>query len=144
MAGSHGTTRRADDPAFEFLLEPRLLHTRDQEGAWFRIVDAPKALAGRGYDVTADIAIGIEPDPLTPWNDGVWRLETSTEGAHARPANVTPDIRLTAKALTSLFTGFRSATELASWGLLDGERDAVVRSDAMFRTRHAPHCPDHF
>ena len=134
----------ADDPAFEFFLEPRQLHARDREGAWFRIVDVPKALAGRGYDIAADLAIGIEPDPLTPWNDGVWRLETSTDGAHARPAKETPDIRLAAKALTSLFTGFRSATELASWGLLDGDRDAVVRADAMFRTRHAPHCPDHF
>lgn len=134
----------ADDPAMEFFLEPRLLHARDQEGAWFRIVDVAKALGGRGYDVTADIAIGIEPDSLTPWNDGVWRLETSAEGAHARPTNETPDIRLNAKALISLFTGFRSATELAGWGLLDGARDAVVRADAMFRTRHAPHCPDHF
>ena len=134
----------ADDPAFEFFLEPRMLHARDHEGAWFRIVDAPKALAGRGYDITTDLTIGIEPDPLTPWNDGGWRLETSTEGAHARPSKETPDIRLTAKALTSLFTGFRSATELANWGLLDGDRDAVVRADAVFRTRHAPHCPDHF
>ena len=134
----------ADDPAAEFFVEPRLLHAQDREGAWFRIVDAPKALAGRGYDVTAGIVIGIEPDPLTPWNDGVWRLDTSTEGAHARTTNETPDILLNAKALTSLFTGFRSATELAAWGLLDGDRDAVVRADAVFRTRHAPHCPDHF
>ncbi len=134
----------ADDPAFEFFMEPRLLHARDREGAWFRIVDAPKALAGRGYDVTTGIAIGIEPDPLTPWNDGVWRLDTSAEGAHARASNETPDIRLNAKALTSLFTGFRSATELAAWGLLDGDRDSVIRADAIFRTRHAPHCPDHF
>ncbi|MXY58567.1 MAG: GNAT family N-acetyltransferase [Gammaproteobacteria bacterium] len=134
----------ADDPAFEFFYEPRLLNARDHEGAWFRVVDAANALAGRGYDVTTDLAIGIEPDALTPWNDGVWRLETSTEGAHARPINETPDIRLNAKSLTSLFTGFRSATQLANWGLLDGDRDAVVRADAMFRTRHAPHCPDHF
>ena len=137
-------TAPLDDPACEFFEEPRLLHARDQEGLWFRVVDAPKALAGRGYDLTGEIAIGIEPDALTPWNDGVWRLETSTEGAHARPTNAAPDIRLDAKALASLFTGFRSATALANWGLLDGDRDAVLRADAMFRTLHAPHCSDHF
>lgn len=138
------TSAPADDPAFEFFLEPRMLHARDHEGAWYRIVDVPKALAGRGYDVAAEISVGIEYDPLTPWNAGVWHLETSTEGAHAHATGETPDIRLGVKAMASLFTGFRSATELANWGLLAGNRDAVVRADAVFRTRYAPHCPDHF
>ena len=137
-------TAPADDPGFEFFTEPRLLHARDHEGAWYRIVDVPKALAGRGYDTAAEIAIGIEADPLTPWNDGVWRLETGPEGAHARPTNQSADLRVNVKSLASLVTGFRSATELANWGLLVGDRDAVVRADAVFRTRHAPHCPDHF
>ena len=134
----------ADDPAFEFFQDPRLLHAEDHEGAWYRIVDVPAALAGRGYDVAAEIAIGIENDPLTPWNNGAWRLEAATDGARARATNQTPDIRMNIKALASLFTGFRSATELANWGVLEGNRDAVIRADAIFRTRHAPHCPDHF
>jgi len=133
-----------DDPATEFLLEPRMLNAKDREGIWFRIVDAPAALAGRGYDVEDQLTIGIEPDPLTPWNDGHWRLETSPEGAHAQSSRGPADIRLNAKALASLFTGFRSATELAHWGMLDGDRKAVARADDVFRTRHAPHCPDHF
>ena len=134
----------ADDPAAEFFVEPRLLHARDGEGAWYRVVDVAKALAGRGYEVAAEIAIGVEDDPLTPWNDGVWRLETDPEGARARPTNEPPDIRLNVKTLASLFTGFRNATELANWGLIDGDRQAIARADSIFRTRYAPHCPDHF
>ena len=134
----------ADDPAVDFFLEPRLLNAVDREGAWFRIVDAPAALAGRGYDADSELAIGIEPDPLTPWNDGTWHLETGADGAHVANTDGTPDIRLNANALTSLFTGFRTATQLANWGLLDGDRQAVARADGIFRTRHAPHCPDHF
>ena len=134
----------ADDPAFEFFLEPRLLGARDHEGAWYRIVDVPAALAGRGYDVSSDIALGIADDPLTPWNDGVWRLETGSEGAHVHATTRSADLQMGVKALASLFTGFRSATELANWGLLEGNPDAVIRADAIFRTRHAPHCPDHF
>ena len=133
-----------DDPALEFFLEPRLLNATDREGAWFRIVDAPAALAGRGYDTTSELAIGIEPDPLTPWNDGTWRLETGLGGAHMAKTAGSADIRLDVRTLTSLFTGFRSALHLANWGLLHGDRQAVARADAIFRTRHAPHCPDHF
>lgn len=133
----------ADDPAAEIFLEPRLLNAQDHEGAWFRIIDAA-ALAERGYDVEGELAIGLVADPLTPWNDGCWRLEVGTDGAHMRPSGETPDIVLSSKALASLYTGFRSATELANWGLLDGEKDAVATADALFRTRHAPHTPDHF
>jgi predicted acetyltransferase len=48
------------------------------------------------------------------------------------------------KTLASLYTGFRSARQLAAWGLIEGSDDAVRRADSIFRTRHAPHSPDHF
>ncbi len=134
----------ADDPGLELLLEPRLLNASDREGVWYRIVDAPAALAGRGYDVESTLAIGIESDPLAPWNDGVWRLETGTDGAHAQATAAVADIRVSAKALASLWSGCRSATQLAAWGLLEGSRQALACADSLFRTRHAPHCPDHF
>lgn len=134
----------ADDPAAEFFLEPRLLNAEDHEGAWFRVVDAANALAERGYDVEEELTIGLNADPLTPWNDGQWHLEAGTDGARMRPSKAAPDIELSSKALASLYTGFRSATELANWGLLAGDRRAVAKADALFRTRYAPHTPDHF
>ena len=134
----------ADDPAGELFLEPRLLNATDREGAWFRVVDAAAALAGRGYDCDSALVIAIADDPLTPWNNGNWRLETGDDGAHVRSTNAPADLSLGSKALASLFTGFRSATELANWGLLDGAPAAIARADAIFRVRHAPHCPDHF
>ena len=134
----------ADDPAAEFFLEPRLLHTEDHEGAWFRIIDAAGALAERGYDHDGELTLGLAADPLTPWNTGAWHLEAGTDGARTRRSNDAPDIALSIKALASLYTGYRSATELANWGLLDGARDAVRKADVLFGTRHAPHTPDHF
>ena len=134
----------ADDPAEEFFIEPRMLHAQDREGAWFRVVDAAGALGGRGYDSADSLAIGIADDPLTPWNNGVWQLDATPDGAEARLTNRAPDIMLNAKALASLFTGFRSATRLARWGLLDGSAKAIARADALFRTHRVPHCPDHF
>lgn len=134
----------ADDPAAEFFLEPRLLNMQDHEGAWFRVVDAANALAERGYDVEDELTIGLASDPLTPWNNGRWHLEAGTDGARCRQSKAAPDIELSSKALASLYTGFRSATELSTWGLLDGDRRALAKADALFSTRHAPHMPDHF
>ncbi len=133
-----------DDPAPELFMEPRLLGAEDREGAWFRVIDAAAALAGRGYEGDGELSIEIAADPLTPWNDGIWRLQTGSDGAHAEATNAAADIRLPVKSLASLLTGFRTARELANWGLLEGSTEAVARADAVFRTRHAPHCPDHF
>ena len=133
-----------DDPAPEYFMEPRMLNAEDREGAWFRLVDAANALSERGYDDEGELTLGLAADALTPWNDGTWRLETGPDGARVRPSNERPDIELSIKALASLYTGFRSATELANWGLLDGDRKAIAKADALFRTRHAPHTPDHF
>ncbi len=134
----------ADDPGVELFLEPRLLNTMDLEGVWWRVVDARAALAGRGYSGDSALSIGIEDDSLTPWNDGVWRLETGPDGGHVGPAGSAADIQLNIRALASLLAGFRTATQLANWGLLDGDARAVARADAIFRTRHAPHCADRF
>jgi len=125
-------------------MEPRLLNTEDREGAWFRIVDAVGALTERGYDEEDELTLGLAPDPLTPWNDGTWRLTTGVDGARMQPSNEAPEIELSSKALASLYTGFRSATELANWGMLDGDQKAIAKANAVFRTRHAPHTPDHF
>jgi predicted acetyltransferase len=133
-----------DDPAPELFIEPRQLHTRDQEGAWFRVVDVPAALAARGYMGSGTIKIGIDEDPLAPWNTGTHELTASTEGAEVKSLDGTPDIQLSAKALASLYTGFHSAGVLAGWGLLKGEPSSIQLAERIFATPHAPHCPDHF
>ena len=133
-----------DDPAPELFVEPRLLHTEVRDGVWFRLVDASAALAQRGYCVDQMLTIEIEKDDLAPWNGGRYRLDASRDGAKVVPTTRTPDIRTNVKALASLFTGMRSARQLANWGLLDGDDDAIERATELFATRHAPHCPDNF
>ena len=134
----------ADDPALEFFLEPRLLNARDDEGMWLRIVDVPMALAGRGWDADGELTLGIAEDRIAPWNVGTWRLGVSGGTAEAGPAGGDADIVLPVKALALLYAGRRSARELAALGMLEGGPDALRRADALFATRHAPHCPDRF
>lgn len=135
-----------DDPATELFMEPRLLNTRDTEGCWFRIVDVAAALSGRGYAGGTDeaLAITVDDDPLTPWNGGTWRLEITNGEANVEADAGTADIRTSIKALTSLYTGFRSASSLQAWGLLSGDSSAIAAADRVFGTPHAPHCPDNF
>lgn len=134
----------SDDPAPEFFLEPRLLHSEDREGLWLRIVDVAGALQGRGYQATDKLILAVEGDDLVAGNNGVWQVDASPEATRVTRSHASPDVRLSIKALASLYTGFRDAQSLAAWGLLQGEPDAIERLTRLFATRHAPHCPDMF
>jgi predicted acetyltransferase len=136
-------TAAADDPAAELFAEPRLLHGVDHEGIWLRVVDATGALGDRAYSSEGEITIGLTDDPLTPWNNRSIRLEASPEGAHVTPSK-SSDLQMSAKALASLYSGFRTARQLRAWGLIEGEDHVIDTADRLFASSHAPHCPDHF
>ena len=77
-------------------------------------------------------------------NNGIFSLETDGETAQVSPSTAPPDIRLSIKALASLYSGFRSAQTLANWGLLAGDWPSIEAADRLFRTRYVPHCADNF
>lgn len=137
-------TAPLDDPTPEFLQEPRLLNTRDNEGFWFRIVDVPGALAGRGYVENGEVNIGIMDDPLTPWNNGTWHLCVTDGDAEVNLSKEPADMTMSVKTLASLFTGFRRAHTLAGWGLIEADARAVSQAERIFSTPYGPHCPDSF
>ena len=136
-------TAAVDDPAVELFAEPRLLHGVDHEGIWLRVVDATSALGDRAYSSEGEITIGLTDDPLTPWNNRSIRLEASPEGAHVTSSK-SADLQTSAKALASLYSGFRTARQLRAWGLIEGEDHVIDTADRLFASSHAPHCPDHF
>ena len=136
-------TAAADDPAVELFAEPRLLHGVDHEGIWLRVVDATGALGDRAYSSEGELTIGLTDDPLTPWNNRSIRLEASPEGAHVTSSK-SADLQTSAKALASLYSGFRTARQLRAWGLIEGEDHVIDTADRLFASSHAPHCPDHF
>ncbi len=134
----------ADDPAPELFVEPRLLNAQPRDGFWLRVIDASVALAQRGYQTSDAITLDVAKDELAPWNGGRIRLECSPDGAAVAPSRGKVDITLSVKALASLYSGYRTARQLAQWGMLDGDDAAVERATRIFATRYAPHCPDHF
>ena len=134
----------ADDPAPELFVEPRMLQARSAEGVWFRVVDVEQALAGRGYDSDGEIILEVPADRETPWNGGNYRLTVSDGQADVTRTHRAADITLHVKSLSSAFTGFQRLRQLANWGLVWGDEQAITRADHLFATRYAPHCPDHF
>jgi predicted acetyltransferase len=54
------------------------------------------------------------------------------------------DLTLPVAALASLYSGFRSATELSRAGRLEGAPEALRRADALFRTAYRPHVLEGF
>lgn len=140
-----------DDPAPEIWLEPRMLRHRDQFGFMFRVVYVAAALRQRRYSAKGIVTLLIEGgDALAPWNDGCWRVAAGPEGGDVTA--VAPDgaqghenlLRLSIKALGSLYIGHRTARELAAWGMIAASPAAVAGADAVFALSHAPHCAENF
>ena len=134
----------ADDPAWELFSEPRMLNAEDREGVYFRVVDVPAALTARGYSEDGELVVGVGPDREAPWNEGNWHLKVINGEASVAPTSGAADVQLSIKSLSSAFSGFRRVGQLAGWGLVHGDADAIQRADRLFATRHAPHSPDHF
>ncbi len=98
-----------------------------------RIVDAPGAIAARGYPsgVRGEVHLQIS-DRLAPWNDGRLVLRVEDGEGKLIPGG-TGEVQVSITALASLYTGWASAHALAAAGLV---RHAAARDltslDAIF------------
>lgn len=101
------------DPVTWLVTEPDVALSR-REMWMLRVVDAPAAIAGRGYPwrAHADIRLSLA-DPQVPANSGQWRLEISAgqgrltrDGTDAaRAASSAPPLRLGPRGLAALYAG---------------------------------------
>jgi predicted acetyltransferase len=103
-----------------------------RERRWMlRLVDAPAAVAARGFCADVRAVVPLELDDATcPWNTGRWRLVVEDGRGRLEPGGE-GTVRLGIGALASLFTGWATTDALARTGLLDGasavERTALDR-----------------
>ena len=78
--------RPVDDPLLYLLADPRRTRPQLIDALWVRIVDLPRALAGRRYSSPVDVVIEVR-DEILPANAGRWRLTTTGE-VPGRPGRV--------------------------------------------------------
>ncbi len=133
-----------DDPLPLMLVEPRRLNLSRRDGIMARLVTVADALPLRPYAEAAGLRFALV-DPVCPWNEGRWLLETSPEGARVTSAEgASPDITLTVDTLARLAFGYTSASVAAQAGLLDvHDASALPKWDAALRTKHPPHEQEH-
>jgi predicted N-acetyltransferase YhbS len=121
VVGSHAPMARLiravvapDDPIAWLTREPDLGLDRRQQ--WMlRVIDAPAAIAGRGFPAAAGLTARLHiDDAQLPANDGDWTLEVGGgKGALTRSSGpVSPDgpVRLGAGGFAALYGGVPMAT----------------------------------
>lgn len=111
-----------------------------------RVVDVAGALSGRGYTrhMSAEVTLDVRDD-LLPANAGAWRVAVRDGAAQVERVGGAggPGLRLDIRALASLLTGYASAGELASLGVVEGPREAVEAAESVF-AGPVPSMPDPF
>lgn len=95
-----------------------------------RGLDIPAAIAARGFPEGLALAVTLRVVG-GGGASGPWRLEVA-DGKGQLVAAGGADVRMDGRAFGPLFTGFRSARELAALGLLSGPEQALGLLDAAF------------
>jgi predicted acetyltransferase len=151
IVSSHGTIVNSvravvspDDPVTWLTAEPDVTLARAEQ--WMlRLLDAPAAIAGRGFPPGATLSVPLAvADPQLPGNSGDWRLEVSGGTAAltpARPGSALP-LRLGARGLAALYAGTPLATLRLAGLAAGGTPDADAALDAAFAA--TPYMTDSF
>jgi predicted acetyltransferase len=133
----------ADDITPDLLLEPRELHHHSGDALWMRITDVETLLPLRPYATRGALTLAVR-DEVLPWNNGTYRLEAGEDESTVTRTTGSADLVLSVAALSTLVSGYRSATHLSRAGLVEGAPDALRLADAMFATAYAPYVTDIF
>src|SRR5689334_8360636 len=139
--------RPVDDPLLYQLADPRRTRPKLNDNLWVRIVDLPRALAGRRYSCPVDVVLEVR-DEILPANAGRWRLSTTTEApggglaASCVPASSPADLALDVAQLGAAYLGGTRLGALAGSGLVAELRPGATRQlSAALTWDPAPWCP---
>jgi predicted acetyltransferase len=126
-----------------FALPEQRAQIKDTLDWMLRILDAPAAIAARGYDplISAQVSLRLH-DELLANNAGNFVLEVAG-GTATLESGGSGAIDLHIRGLAALYSGYLDSQALRLLGLLDGPADACAKLDAIFRGP-APWMPDMF
>jgi len=144
MSCTEALRRPVDDPLPWMLADPRRLQRSTRDALWLRLIDVAAALKLRRYMQSDRLVLEVR-DELCPWNDGLFELEGSSEGATCRTSSSSPDLVLGVSDLASAYLGTVSFSTLSRADLVDERTPgALLRADRMFAVRYQPWTPHNF
>lgn len=135
--------RPLEEPLLWMLADSRRLTRQPLDSLWLRIIDVAAALEGRRYAIDGRLTFEVR-DGFCPWTEGRYELEVSEGRAACRTTAAEPEITLDAADLGAIYLGGVRATALARAGRIEGERQALERTDRLFAWEPAPWCPEVF
>ncbi|MBX3363950.1 MAG: GNAT family N-acetyltransferase [Phycisphaeraceae bacterium] len=127
------------------LLTDRRYTTTLTDHWMLRIINAPSAIAQRGFAPGVSIAVEmVIDDDLLELNRGGWRLLVADgRGTLERASADATAARMNIRALAPLYSGFRSAAQLAMLGMIEADARTVAALDAAFAGPY-PSTPDFY
>jgi predicted acetyltransferase len=128
------------------LADPRqLVVSAIHDHLWLRLVDLPGALSARRYGTEGSLVLDVA-DPFCPWNEGLWFVSGSPDGAECRRAKPGSDADLTlgASELASLYLGGASVARLVEAGRVGADTRRRAMAQAMFAADPGPWCSTEF
>lgn len=140
------TTRSTpvDDPLPMTVTDPRWVKRLEQDALWLRVLDVPKALAGRDYSSADRLILGIS-DAMLPDNDGSWILDTTGEDVVCIRTADYPDISMDVRDLGAMYLGGTNPHTLHGAGRLQtNDPSTIERLRAMMASPLAPWYPEIF
>ena len=130
-------------PVFSLLAQYRATATF-KEYWMLRVVRAADALRLRGYNPAINTEVHFHlTDPILPGNSGPLVLRTSGGRAEVTPGG-RGEVRLSERALASLYTGFALSATLKIAGMIQGPDAALAAAGAAFTGNGAPWMTDFF
>ena len=130
-----------DDPLLHLLADPRRTRPQLKDAVYVRLLDLPKALAARTYDVAYDGVVEVI-DEKAPWNAGRWRLALHPDGAECERTGAEPDLVLDVRELGAAYLGGTSLHARALAGhVAERTPGAAAAAARAFRHDPAPFCP---
>ncbi len=122
----------AEDDLLLLLANADPVAVRNEIRWMLRIVDAPGAMAARGWPTTARGSVELDIiDEDAPWNAGRWVLELDA-GSAGLTRGGSGTIQAPIGGLSSWWAGYAPATRLARLGLLhSGDPAALARMDHL-------------
>jgi predicted acetyltransferase len=135
---------RPPDDALPWLLSDRL-RARSSEGPpmYTRLLDVPTALTARSYASAGTFVLAVHDADRD--QSGTYRLEAGADGATCERTSAAPDLSLTIDALSSLWLGGVSPTQLlAARRLEQHTRDAAAGLGRLFAVDLQPWTPFEF
>jgi predicted acetyltransferase len=130
--------RPVDDPLGLMLINQRTARRTQTDALWVRLIDLPRALAGRHWTGTFDLVLEVEDVQLSA-NSGLWQLSSDAGPARCVRTDRRADLSLSIAQLGTIYLGGGSLTGAVDAGLVvEHTPGAAERLDQGARSVRAP------